>query len=86
VDVATQSYVRVQKTPGINNDHDATLFINNPRAGYLYRPAGTALAANGSTVTINAFTGLGMRGTGVTPLHLFVANGQKWFDLSVLQP
>lgn len=83
LDAATQSFVRVQSTPGVNNAHEATLFVNRPRDGYTFRQAGQSPAADGTTATVNEFVALGLSGTGVSPLLL---PGLKWFDISVQQP
>jgi hypothetical protein len=83
VDAATGSYVRTQKTPGTNNDHLETLFVNNPRAGFLYRAAGSATAIDGSLQNINEYTLLRTQGMGFSPLLL---RSLKLFEFSVAQP
>lgn len=77
------SYGRTQKTPGTNNDHPETLFVNNPRPGFLFRDAGTSTAVDGSLQTINKFTALRTQGMGFSPLLL---PGLKLFEFSVAQP
>lgn len=82
-DSVAGSWVRNQKTMGGNDAHSETLFANNPRNGYTFRPAGTAMAGDGSTVTFGEFTSLRLRGMGVSAsLH----PAQKRFSFSVDQP
>jgi hypothetical protein len=83
VDAATGSYSRIQKTPGTNNDHPETLFINNPRAGFLFRPAGSSTAVDGSLQTINQFSALRLPGSGIAPALL---QRLQLFNLSVIAP
>ncbi len=83
VDAAAGSYIRTQKTPGTNNDHPETLFVNNPRAGFLYRAAGSSMAIDGSLQNINEFTSLRTQGMGFSPLLL---RSLKLFEVSVAQP
>lgn len=82
-DSTTGSWTRSQKTVGGTDGHPETLFANTPRNGYTFRPAGTALAVDGTTVTFGEFTSLPLRGMGVSAL-LYPA--QKRFSLSVAQP
>jgi hypothetical protein len=76
IDAASSSYSRIQKTPGTNNDHPETLFVNNPRDGFVFRPAGSSMGADGSVQKINEFTASRMPGMGfgvlvLPPLKLF---------------
>ncbi len=64
VDAAAGSWVRKQKTVGGTDEHLQTWFLNNPRNGYSYRAAGSALASDGATVNINQTTSMGLRGMG----------------------
>lgn len=82
VNQAAGSYGRTQETPGTNNDHPETLFVNNPRPGFLFRDAGTSTAVDGSLQTINKFTALRTQGMGFSPLLL---PGLKLFEFSVAQ-
>jgi len=86
VDATADSWVRTQKTVGKTNDHAETLHANSPRIGYTHRPAGTATAVDGTTVTINEFTAIRMPGMGISPLLLLLANGSKLFEFSVVEP
>lgn len=83
VDTSANSWLRTQKTPGATDDHPETLFANNPRDGYTFRPASTPTAIDGTTVTVREWTNLGLRGMGVSAL---VRPTQKQFMLSVNQP
>jgi hypothetical protein len=84
-DTSTDSYARTAKTVGKTDDHTETLVANSPRSGYVHRPAGTATAVDGSTVTINEFTALRLPGAGLSPLIILLTNG-KLFELSVTEP
>ncbi len=83
VDSAAGSYVRIQKTVGGTNDHPETLLQNSPRNGYFFRAAGSALAIDGTTVSIGEFTGLNMRSMGFNPL---ISPASKTFTISAVQP
>jgi hypothetical protein len=83
VDAAAGSYLRTQKTPGTNNDHPETLFVNNPRAGFLYRPAGSSTAIDGSLQNINEFTTLRLQSMGFSPGLL---PRLRLFEFFVVQP
>jgi hypothetical protein len=83
VDAAAGSWQRTQSLSTQNFTRPETLFINNPRNGYILRQGGQVLSSIGTTVTVNEFTGLGLRGTGLTPL---VQPGTRLFLLSVAQP
>jgi hypothetical protein len=83
VDAALGRYTRTQATVGANDAHSESLAINTPRDGYLFRAAATAPAADGSTATIREFTGLGLRGMGMTALTL---PSLGWYMFSVAQP
>ena len=83
VDTTAGSWLRSSKTVGGSNDHPETLFANNPRDGYNLRAAGSALAADGSTVNFAEFTVLGLRGMGINPL---VIPARKQLIVSVMQP
>ena len=83
VDTTAGSYVRIQRTPGTNNDHPETVFIDKPRPGFLLRPAGTSTGADGSAQTINEFTSLRPPGMG---FGVGVLPGPKLFEFYVIQP
>lgn len=83
VDAALGTYTRTQTTFGANDAHSESLAINTPRDGYLFRVAATAPAADGSTATVREFTGLGLRGMGMTALTL---PSLGWYMFSVAQP
>lgn len=70
VNVAAGSFTRTQSTVGFQDTHSETLMINNPRDGYLFRGAATAPGPNGTTVNVREFTGLPLRGMGMTVLSL----------------
>ena len=77
------SWTRNQKTVGGTDDHPETLLANNPRIGYTFRAAGTALAIDGTTATIREFTSLGLQGMGMSAL---LSPDRKQISLSVTQP
>jgi hypothetical protein len=83
VDVAAGSWVRIQKTPGTSNDHPETLFANNPRPGFIYRPPGSSTAIDGSLQTINEFTSLRLPGMGFGPVLL---SKLRLFEVFVVVP
>jgi len=83
VNAAAGSFGRSQKTPGTNNDHPETLFVNNPRVGFTFRPQGSSAAADGSLQPINEFTSMRAHGMGFSPLLLARL---KLFEFSVTQP
>jgi hypothetical protein len=83
IDAAPGSYSRIQKTPGTNNDHPETLFVNNPRAGFVFRPAGSSVAVDGSVQKINEFTVLRMPGMG---FGVLVLPPLKLFEFYAVQP
>lgn len=83
IDAASGSYSRIQKTPGTNNDHPETLFVNNPRAGFAFRPAGSSVAVDGSVQNINEFTALRMAGMG---FGVLVLPPLKLFEFFAVQP
>ncbi len=78
-----QSWVHSLETVGGTDAHPETLFANNPRIGYIFRPSGTALASDGTTATIAEFTGLNLRGMGLRALLL---PSQKNFVFAVTKP
>ena len=80
VDAAAKSWVRVTANGGSTVTHQDTLFGDNPRSGYNFRPSGTATASNGSTATINEYTLMPLTGMGLSPLLL---PASKLFDLSM---
>jgi len=80
VDAAAKSWVRVTANGGSTVTHQDTLFGDNPRSGYNFRPSGTATASNGATVTINEYTLMPLTGMGLSPLLL---PASKLFDLSM---
>lgn len=83
VDTAAGSWLRKQNTVGLNDGHLETLLANNPRAGYSFRAAGTALADNGTTASFREVTSLGLRGMG---LNAALVPTAKRFQISVNQP
>jgi len=83
VDTAAGSFVRTWQNIGANNAHPETIFVNNPRDGYNFRPAGSATAADGSTATWNAWTSLSLHGMGVNP---FIVPATKQMLFGVLEP
>lgn len=83
VDATAGSWVRKQKTIGGTDEHLQTWFLNNPRNGYSYRAAGSALASDGTTVNINQTTSMGLRGMGITAV---LNQTKKRFQFSVEQP
>lgn len=83
VNPAAGSYARTQKTPGTNNDHPETLFVNNPRSGFVFRPQGSSTAVDGSLQNINEFTSMRAHGMGFGPLLL---PRLKLFEFFVTQP
>ncbi|OGA98993.1 MAG: hypothetical protein A3E79_03515 [Burkholderiales bacterium RIFCSPHIGHO2_12_FULL_61_11] len=83
VDPTAASWVHSRKTVGATDAHRETLFANKPRDGYTFRPAGTALAADGTTATFGEFTSLDFRGMGLSVLLL---PAEKGFSFSVAQP
>ena len=78
------SYVRTEKVLGTNIEHSETLTNNTTngtlRNGFLFRAKGTALATDGSTVSITEITVLPMRGMGFNPV---VVPEFKFLSLSV---
>jgi hypothetical protein len=83
VDSVAQSYTRTQKNLVSLIERTETLFTNNPRNGYNYRPAGTTTASNGTTVSVNEITTLPMRGMGLGAVLL---TRPQLFDFSLAQP
>lgn len=83
VDTAAGSWLRKQNTVGLNDGHLETFLANNPRAGYSFRAAGTALADNGTTASFREITSLGLRGMGLNAVLVPTA---KRFQISVSQP
>lgn len=84
VDSTAGSWVRTQHSAsGTAFDYPETLFANNPRAGFTYRPAATSTAANGTSVNVREFNVLSLRGMGLSPL---VIPSTKSFIVSVNQP
>jgi len=83
VDTAAASWLRIQKNLGGSNDHNETVFANNPRDGYNLRPAGSSTAPNGTVVTFNEWTSLPMAGMGVSALML---PSPKIFAFAASQP
>lgn len=83
VDAAAGSWLRKQNTVGLNDGHLETFLANNPRAGYSFRAAGTALRDDGLTATFSAVTSLNLRGMGLNAVLVPTA---KRFQISVNQP
>ena len=83
VDSVAGSWVRTNTTVGLNDTVNQTLFANNPRSGYRFRPAGSAVATDGSTQTIREVTSLEMYGMG---LNVVLIPSVKRFQFSVTQP
>lgn len=79
VDAAAGSYVRTSQTVGLNDGQRQTVFINNPRNGYSYRP--TATASDGSTV--REATTLSLRGMG---LNVAIFPSTKLLSVSITKP
>lgn len=83
VDSAAGSWVRSLMSAGSTVAHPETFFANNPRSGYSFRAAGSALASDGTTVTISEVTTLNLYGMG---LHVTLIPASKRFQFSVTQP
>ena len=83
VDSVAGSWVRSNTTVGLNDTIPQTLFANNPRNGYRFRPAGSAVATDGSTQTIREVASLEMYGMG---LNVVLIPSVKRFQFSVTQP
>ena len=84
VDAAAGSWVRQQHSAdGAAFDYSETLFANNPREGYTFRPAATTTAAGGTPVQIRAFDTLVLRGMGFSAV---VIPSNRALVLSVNQP
>ncbi len=83
VDTTNNSWQRTQTLSTLTYTRPETLFINNPRNGYTLRQCGQVQSSIGTTVTVNEFTALGLRGSGLTAL---VQPGPRLFLLSVAQP
>ena len=64
-------------------DYSETLFANNPRDGFTYRPAATTTTVGGAPVQVREFDTLGLRGMGFSAV---VIPSNKSFILSVNQP
>ncbi len=78
-DATAGSWVRNSSTDG----HTETLTVNSPRSGYLHRAAGSSANNGGGTSTFGEFTGLGLRGMGVTGLWMPALNTTGGFFISV---
>ncbi len=84
VDSAAGSWVvRNLKNAGSTVTHPETFFANNPRNGYNFRAAGSALASDGTTATINEITTLNLNGMGLTAVLI---PALKRFQFTVTQP
>lgn len=83
VDSAAGSWVRSLKNAGSTVTHPETFFANNPRNGYSFRAAGSALASDGTTATISEVTALNLNGMGLTATLI---PSSKHFQFSVTQP
>jgi hypothetical protein len=82
VDAAAGSWVRQQHFAN-GADYSETLFANNPRDGYTFRPAATTTAVGGAPVEIREFDTLGLRGMGFSAV---VIPSTKTLAFSVNQP
>ena len=83
VDTAAGSWVRQQHSADGTLDYSETLFANNPRDGYTFRPAATAMTAAGTAVQVREFDNLVLRGMGFNALAI---PSNRSFVLSVNQP
>ena len=84
VDAAAGSWVRQQHSAdGAPFDYSETLFANNPRDGYTFRPAATTTAVGGTPVQIREFDTLVLRGMGFSAV---VIPSTRSLVLSVNQP
>lgn len=83
VDSVAKSWVRSNKAVGETVAHPETLFGDTPRTGYVFRPAGTSTATDGTIATFNEFTKLKLRGMGV---NVVLHPAQKRLVLAVDQP
>lgn len=83
VDSAAGSWVRSLKNAGSTVTHPETFFANNPRNGYNFRAAGSALASDGTTAKINEVTTLNLNGMGLTAVLI---PALKRFQFTVTQP
>lgn len=79
IDATAGSYVQTTQTVGLNDAQRRTIFINNPRNGYIYRPSATA--SDGSTV--REATGLSLSGMG---LNLAIVHSTKLLSVSIAKP
>ena len=79
VDAAAGSYIQTNQTVGLNDGQPQTVFINNPRNGYNYRP--TALSSDGTTV--REATALSLRGMG---LNVAIFHSVKRLSFSIAKP
>ena len=90
VDAASGTFTRSNSTVGTGISHSQSIAVNNGRNGYNYRANGTAVASNGSTVTIREFYALRLAGTGLTAVYLpntsTSASSNARFIISVEQP
>ena len=66
VDAAAGSWSRQASGDG----HVETLLLNQPTTGYTQRPAASATASDGSTVTVQAFVAMPLSGMGMSALWL----------------
>lgn len=83
VDAAAGTYTRVARTNGGTRETTSTLFANNPRRGYVFRPAAVVTASDGTQVQLNEYTFMRMHGMGFAPVLL---PGPKTFELSMARP
>ena len=84
VDTAAGSWVRQQHSAdGAAFDYSETLFANNPRDGYTFRPAAETTAVGGTPVQVREFDTLVLRGMGFSAV---VIPSNRSFVLSVNQP
>ena len=84
VDTAAGSWVRQQHSAdGAAFDYPETLFANNPRDGYTFRPAAMTTAVGGTPVQVREFDTLALRGMGFAAV---VVPSTRSLILSVNQP
>ena len=79
VNAAVGSYVQTNQTVGLNDGQPQTVFINNPRTGYDYRPAATF----SDSTTVQESTALSLRGMG---LNVAIFHATKRLSLNIAKP
>ena len=75
LDAAASSYMR-QNVQDFTNTvtRPETIVLNSPRDGYLTRQAATVTASNGNPSNVGAWTGLALRGMGLTAVAIAQTN------------